>query len=84
MIPSTINPDLYARLPPDKKEEYKALFPDPAKIRYPVYTPVGWAWCDNEFFIIPGYAIEIFFFTCCIYHQYLSSVNFLSRASAHI
>lgn len=54
MMPSTINPDLYACLPPNKKEEYKALFPEPAKVRYPVRIPAGWALCDDEFLIIPG------------------------------
>jgi hypothetical protein len=49
MIPSTINPDLYACLPPDKKEEYKALFPG-----YPAHMPAEWVLWDEEFLIIPG------------------------------
>jgi hypothetical protein len=46
-----INPDLYAALPPDKKEEYKKLFPEPI-INYDITPSVL---IDDR--VPPGYAV---------------------------
>lgn len=55
-----MNPDLYACLPPDKKEEYKKLFPEPT-IDYAMPTiciddcvPCGYAFLGDQVFKLPG------------------------------
>ncbi|MCK9616153.1 MAG: hypothetical protein M0R48_11795 [Candidatus Omnitrophica bacterium] len=53
----TIDPDLYDCLPPDKKEEYKKLFPVPKRtpVTKSLYDSSGmfWFYQDYEFLIVP-------------------------------
>lgn len=54
-----MNPDLYACLPPDKKEEYKALFPEPvidyaiSAIHVEDWVPSGYAFLGDQVFKLP-------------------------------
>jgi len=47
-----IDPDLYCFLPPDKKEEYRKMFPEPVYLK--IYrAEQGYMWIDQELLEIP-------------------------------
>lgn len=57
-----MDPDLYAVLPPNKKEEYKKMFPMPVYIKTHRVDQSGYVWIDRELLIIPessGYISNI-------------------------
>ncbi len=48
-----MNPDLYACLPSDKKEEYRKLFPKPVYIERSIRDSQGYSWVFMEPLVIP-------------------------------
>ena len=61
MTEEGMNPDIYAALPPDKKEEYKKLFREPnidpiiqPKICIDDSVPNGYARIGDQYFELPG------------------------------
>jgi len=48
-----INSDLYCLLPPDKKQEYKNMFPEPVYLKIPKVDQSGYVWIDQELLEIP-------------------------------
>lgn len=43
-----MNADLYAALPPNKREEYKKMFPEPTYIRRHTIDSSGYCWIWND------------------------------------
>lgn len=93
-----MNANLYCLLPPDKKQEYKKMFPKPVYLKIYRADKEGYMWIDQELLEIPESwtsGISAYSYGHCIPHKTdgyitkiqtdpLGSIAFLPECSGYV